>query len=307
MSKRLTQEECLKRFKEVHGDKYDYSKVVFNNVDEKVCIICKEHGEFWQTPYKHINRKQGCPYCSKNVKFSKEEFVKESLKTHILKYDYSKVNYINAQKDVEIVCPIHGSFWQNANLHRRGANCPKCALEQGAEKRRKTIEEFIKEAKEVHSDKYNYSLVDYKNYETKIKIICPIHGIFEQDTEHHLAGNGCPICKESKGEKKIRSYFQINNIKFIPQKRFKNCRGKLPLPFDFYIPSKKLLIEYNGEQHYKPIDFFGGYKKFLKQKHNDWLKRKYAKDNKISLLTISYKDYKVIEEILEEQIGANKN
>ena len=73
-AKRLTQEEFIKRAKKIHGDKYDYSKAIFNNVDEKVCLICKEHGEFWQSPYKHINRKQGCPYCSRNVKFTKEYF-----------------------------------------------------------------------------------------------------------------------------------------------------------------------------------------------------------------------------------------
>lgn len=92
MSKRLTQEECLKRFKEVHGDKYDYSKVVFNNVDEKVCIICKEHGEFWQTPYKHINRKQGCPHCG-HIKTSKSKVLSNE----------KILNNLKIRKDYEIL------------------------------------------------------------------------------------------------------------------------------------------------------------------------------------------------------------
>ena len=157
-AKRLTQEEFIKRAKKIHGDKYDYSKAIFNNVDEKVCLICKEPGEFWQSPYKHINRKQGCPYCSRNVKFTKEKFIEECLKTHSIKYDYSELEYINAQKNVKIICPEHGSFWQKANYHRRGGNCPLCV---GGIK--DTTETFIEKAKKIHGNSYDYSRVVYKN------------------------------------------------------------------------------------------------------------------------------------------------
>lgn len=77
----------------------------------------------------------------------------------------------------------------------------------------------------------------------------------------------------------------------------------MPLPFDFYIPSKNLLIEYNGGQHYKPVNHFGGYDSFLLRKHHDWLKRKYARDNNIKLLTIPYWDFKIIDELLEESLA----
>ena len=301
--RRLTQQECLKRFKEVHGDKYDYSKVVFNNVDEKVCIICKEHGEFWQTPYKHINRKQGCPFCSKNVKFSKEDFINESLKTHIKKYDYSKVNYINAQEDVEIICPEHGSFWQKANLHRRGADCPMCV---GGSK--DTAETFIKKAKTIKGDLYDYSKVDYKDSNTKVEIGCPKHGYFFVKPVYHLNQilGGCPKCKESNGEKIVRKWLEKNNIDFKQEFKFESCKDKLPLPFDFYIPSKRILIEFQGKQHYKPYEIFGGYDGFTKTKKHDNIKKNFCKKNNYKLIEIPY-NCKSIYSILEENFEIVKN
>ena len=304
--KRLTQEECLKRFKEIHGDKYDYSKVVFNNVDEKVCIICKEHGEFWQTPYKHINRKQGCPYCSKNVKFTKEKFIEESLKTHTIKYDYSKVNYINAQEYVEIICLEHGSFWQKANAHRRGADCPMCV--GGA---KDTIETFIKKAKEIHGNEYDYSRVNYKNSNIKVEIGCPKHGYFFVKPGRHLQQllGGCPKCKESNGEKSIRIWLEKNNFKagedYIQEYRFGECKDKLPLPFDFYLPKKNILIEFQGKQHYKPYEVFGGEEVFTKTKKHDKIKKDFCKNNNYKLLEIPFYKKKKIYDILEEQIGKN--
>ena len=304
--KRLTQEECLKRFKEVHGDKYDYSKVVFNNVDEKVCIICKEHGEFWQTPYKHINRKQGCPRCSRNVKFTKEDFIKESLKTHVIKYDYSEVEYKNAQKDVKIICPKHGAFLQNANKHRRGGNCPLCA---GGSK--DTAETFIKKAKEIHGNEYDYSKVNYKNSNTKVEIGCPKHGYFFVKPVYHLQQllGGCPKCKESNGEKAIRTWLEKNNFKigedYIQEYRFEECKDKLPLPFDFYLPKKNILIEFQGKQHYSPYKVFGGEEGFTKTKKHDKIKKEFCKNNNYKLLEIPFYEKKKIYDILEEQVGKN--
>lgn len=302
-SRRLTQEEVLKRFKKVHGDKYDYSKVVFTNVDEKVCIICKKHGEFWQSPYKHINRKQGCPVCAKNVKFSKEDFINESLKTHKKKYDYSKVNYINAQEDVEIICPEHGEFWQKANLHRRGADCPMCV--GGA---KDTTETFIKKAKIVKGELYDYSKVNYKNSDIKVEIGCPKHGYFFVKPLYHLKQmlGGCPKCKESNGEKIVRKWLEKNNIDFKQEFRFEDCKDKLPLPFDFYIPSKKILIEFQGKQHYKPYEVFGGCEGFAKIKEHDNIKKNFCKKNNYKLVEISY-NCKSIYGLLEESFEIIKN
>ena len=129
------------------------------------------------------------------------------------------------------------------------------------------------------------------------------------DTHLHL--QGCCICKLSKGEEKIKSYLEthgfILNETYFREKKFENLFQKkgFCLRYDFYIPSKNILIEYNGRQHYdyKNSYFFKGDRnKFLLRKHYDWLKRKYARDNGYKLLTIPYWDYKIIEEILEKEI-----
>ena len=119
--KKLTVQEFIARAKEVHGSKYDYSKVDFVNVDTKVCIICTEHGEFWQTPFKHM-KGNGCPFCK--GKFPKKEkerqFIETAKKIHNNKYDYSKVSYENGHKKVCIICPEHGEFWQTPLNHLNG-------------------------------------------------------------------------------------------------------------------------------------------------------------------------------------------
>ena len=125
MPKKLTCEEFILKSIAVHGDKYDYSKVEYINNRTKVCIICPIHGEFWQTPINHINNKNGCPKCGNNM-ISVEEFIKRARKIHGDKYDYSKVNYINSNTPVCIICPKHGEFWQSPATHLDYSGCPKC-------------------------------------------------------------------------------------------------------------------------------------------------------------------------------------
>lgn len=129
--KNLNRDEILEKFREVHGEKYDYSKVLFEQMHKKVCIICPEHGEFWQTPSKHLLG-QGCKECSKkergiNKRLNQEEFLKKANEIHANKYDYSKVNYITSHDKVEIICPQHGSFWQYPYDHLQGHGCSSCS------------------------------------------------------------------------------------------------------------------------------------------------------------------------------------
>ena len=118
-----------------------------------------------------------------------------------------------------------------------------------------------------------------------------------------ISGNGCPYCKNSKGEMKIINYSKHHNVDYIFQKRFEDCRDIRPLPFDFYIPSYNICIEYDGEQHFMPVRFKGvseedSILRFETQKQRDLIKNKYCQDNKIILYRISYKDFDKIEEIL---------
>lgn len=124
---RLTKEQFVEKSRFVHGDRYDYSKSVYVNGKTKVCIICPEHGEFWQKPSDHLHG-QGCPFCANNRPLNNCEFIRRARFVHGAKYDYSKVNYTFSNVDVCIICPEHGEFWQTPNNHLMGHGCPKCML-----------------------------------------------------------------------------------------------------------------------------------------------------------------------------------
>ena len=187
-SRKVTTEEFIKKARKVHGDKYDYSKVDYVNNNTKVTIICPTHGEFEQKPSGHLTGR-GCPYCSGKKKLTTEEFIEKARKVHGDKYDYSKVNYVDSNTKVTIICPTHGEFEQIPYLHYSGGGCPSCSGNK-----KLTTEEFVERARIVHGDKYDYSKVKYVDSNTKVTIICPTHGEFEQTPFAHLLGQGCPVC-----------------------------------------------------------------------------------------------------------------
>lgn len=187
---KLTTEEFIKRSKEIYGDKFDYSETIYINERTPIKIICPKHGPFYQRMDHHLSGKYGCPNCKQELEREESfnKFIEISNNIHNNKYDYSKIKFINLQIKVEIICPEHGSFWQSPKAHMSGAECPKC------NNKNKTTEEFIQQAKEIHGNKYDYSLTLYNHSKKKVKIICPIHGIFEQTPNEHLKGHGCPKC-----------------------------------------------------------------------------------------------------------------
>jgi very-short-patch-repair endonuclease len=288
MSKRLTQDEIIERFRNIHGDRYDYSLVVYTDIFTKVKIICKEHGIFEQTPHNHCIR--NCPKCS-SIKKNNEIFIKKSKEIHgDDTFDYSLVNYINNEINVKLICHKHGIFNIIPFNHICGNcnGCPKC------KKEKMTLcfkDNFIKKSKKIHGeDKYDYSLVNYVNNYTKVKIICKVHGIFEQIPIYHSSGYGCPMCKESNGERLIRIFLQENNIKYVKQQRFKNCKYKQQLRFDFFLPDYNLCIEFDGQQHFKKFSFEKNDNELNERIKRDNIKNEYCKNNNIHLLRIKYNE-----------------
>ena len=274
----------IRQFKEVHGDKYDYSKVNYMGDSTKVTIICPKHGhgEFEQTPREH-KRGAGCPKCSDKYVPTTEEVIEQFREIHGDKYGYSKVNYINNRTKVTIICPEHGEFEQSPSEHKRGRGCPK-HVGKGL-----TTEEIIEQFREVHGDKYDYSKVLYSKNNTKVTIICPKHGEFKQTPNTHKGGgSGCPRCKESKGEREIRNLLIDKDIDFNQEHTFDDCKNILPLRFDFYLPEHNVCIEYQGRQHYEPVDFFGGVSGLENRQYRDKIKEVYCIDNNIQLLKIRY-------------------
>lgn len=388
-TKKLTNEEFIYRAKEIHGDKYDYSKVEYVNNRTKVCIICPEHGEFWQTPKNHLIGDK-CPICG-NVQISlkkkktTEQWVKESMNIHGSDYDYSKSEYISSKDKICIICPIHGEFWIIANDHLQGRGCPKCrkrknnysnkkhrakTIDKGLFEemvnnkfgknnvtiieycgftknallkcnkqddnnkehglfyvkpsdflleKRKTIcpkclkeyrhkhnvsntDTFIRKAKKIHGDRYDYSKVQYYNTTTPVLITCReigdngiIHGEFLQTPQNHLANRGCPKCKNEVYAYEKNIYYLLLSIfddkDIIRQYRDKKLLGKLTL--DFYIPKYKIAIEHQGSQHFKTTTYFGDEKKLAKIKENDIKKYNILKKEGIAVLYFSYEKYTV--------------
>ena len=266
----------------VHGDKYDYSLVKYVNNKQKINIICKTHGVFEQEANAHLMGR-GCRKCTHNHT-TNENFIEKAKLIHGDKYDYSLVNYVNNKQKINIICKTHGVFEQECSSHMNGSGCPKCVGKN------KTTSEFIEKAKLIHGDKYDYSLTNYIGVFKKVKIICKTHGVFEQKPQHHLRDSGCPICKESKGEKQIRRFLIKNGVKFFHQYKFSDCKDIKQLPFDFYLPEHNTCIEYDGRQHFEAIDRWGGVNGLIDQQRKDNIKNIFCENNKIKLLRISHKE-----------------
>lgn len=132
------------------------------------------------------------------------EFIGDSIKVHKNKYDYSLVEYIDSKTKVIIICPIHGKFEQAPGGHSSGQGCKKCGSNSSGMSKIKTQEEVIKQFKNTHSDRYDYSLVEYKRALSKVEIVCKDHGSFFQTPQKHYNGQGCPMCSRVKQGIKLR-------------------------------------------------------------------------------------------------------
>lgn len=285
MARRMTKDEFIKKAKEIHGDLYDYSLVIYKRSKSKVKIICRSHGEFEQIPYAHLQG-QGCMKCSTTNSYDTNGFIKKAKEIHGDLYDYSLVEYTNNKAKVKIICKEHGIFSTKPNVHLLGSKCSKCS-----KKYNYSTEEFIEKAREVHGDKYDYSLVEYKNNKDNVKIICPMHGVFKQNLINHIInGHNCTLCRESSNEAKIHMLLDDMDINFLREYRFNDCRDIRPLPFDFYLEQYNMCIEYDGLQHFKAIDFFGGVEAFNSRVKKDKIKDNYCRSNNIKLLRLSGND-----------------
>ena len=287
--------ECIKK----HNNKYDYSKVNYINNHTKVCIICPEHGEFWQTPKAHLKGDK-CPKCGK-ILVNLNDFLTLSAKAHGNFYDYRNVNFVSGNKKVSIICPIHGEFLQRPHHHIRGHGCPKCGMDRVSLKNSKSNDDFIARANKIHYNKYDYSVSEYIGCNKKIKIKCPIHGVFEQIPHDHLDGHGCPMCGKhlSYGEEEIYNFLlnYLNENEIIRHDR-KILSGQ---EIDILIPSKNLAIEFNGIRWHS--------EKFKEDKNYHFFKTKCCNDKNLFLIHIYEDDFLEKKELvldkLKNMIGVN--
>lgn len=359
--RKLTKDEFIKRSKEKHGDKYDYSNVNYVNNNTKVCIICPEHGEFWQLPSNHM-RGKGCRVCGGSNPLTKEEFISRAIKLYGDLYDYNKVEYVNIDTKVCIIDKEYGEFWQTpydhlsgkkhliltsdefikrcelkygdtydysktvftkltdkiivtckkhgdftinarAFLYQNKIGCRLCGIDNVTSNRKVKTGEFIRRAKLIYGDKYTYENVSMDCASDYVTINCKKHGYFVQRANHFLCGHACQKCSESTLEKTVRSILEDKNITFTSQYR-DSFLGKMSL--DFYLDDFNSAIECQGEQHFKPVRF-GGIsdsecnQNFKKQIKRDLFKRQLCRENGINLYYINYNDdiYRTLDEILK--------
>ena len=299
--KKLTNDILLERFSKIHGDKYEYD---FNSIiNGKITILCKKHGCFVQKIDDHLHN-HGCKQCgiekvTQIRRESIENLISRSNKVHNYKYNYSLVkNVKNMNEHIIIICPEHGEFRTVFNYHINSKQgCPQCAVDRT----RDDLKSFTEKANKKHNDLFDYSKVNYINSESYVDIICKKHGIFSQKPNCHLMGDGCPKCKTSKGEKIILNYLTENDITYEYQKKFKECKHIKPLIFDFFIPDKNLIIEFDGEQHETLVEYWGGHIGLEKRKKYDKIKNDFCLENGIQLVRINHKKniHKTLNSILK--------
>lgn len=306
----MDKQNFIARARSIHGETYDYNNVRFVNTNTKVTILCKKHGTFQQRPYSHLEGR-GCPTCKHEKKKyqTQHKLIDKARKVHSNFYTYEKVNYTGPNDKVTITCPLHGDFIMRLWNHAQGQQCPLC----GAGKRR-TTEDFVYLAKEIHGDLYEYRDVTYKSATDPIIVTCKQHGPFSTTPDRHIGyyRQGCPVCSISKGERYIYHVLcELGISGFVCQKQFNDCFApdtNLPLRYDFYIPTHNLLIEYDGQHHYQTVDYSGNmaqdqqYKRFVRIQYLDEIKNSYAGQHNIKLLRIPYWEYKEARSIIERAL-----
>ena len=266
------------------------------NSSQKILYKCKIDGCEWST-YPHVILKgHGCPKCfaisiSKKFKNSHEQYIKKiaSVNPNI----EAVGEYMGSHIKILHRCKVDGYEWYASPSNIiQGYGCPKCSKTA-----RPTQQEYINKVSMINDN--IEVLGEYKNVASKIVHKCKKCG-YEWDVPPNriLAGYGCPRCKSSHGESQIDKYLTENNINYIIQHKFDDCRNKRALPFDFYLPDYNACVEYDGKQHYESVEWFGGEESLLYVQQNDAIKTQYCKDNNIILLRIKYDQD--VEKILNE-------
>lgn len=256
------------------------------NAKTPILHKCTIHNIEWKPYPEVILRGGGCSECWK------EKLHNTHCRTHeqyVMELALANPNvialgtYVDALTPILHKCLIDGYEWYTIpNSLLQGYGCPKCAGNLQL-----STQEYVERLHNVNPN--IVPLEDYKTAKTKIWHKCLIDGYkWMAEPSSTLQGYGCPKCCESKGEKMVAQWLDKNNIQYISQKKFNDCRDKYTLPFDFYLPELNCCIEYDGKQHFEAIDWFGGQKSLEYIQRHDQIKTEYCKNNNIKLLRIPY-------------------
>lgn len=263
----------------------------YNGANTPILHRCLIHNIEWDITPTSVLEGSGCPECHKE-KIS--NILKRTYEQYIEELKISNPNviatecYINSLTPILHKCLIHNVEWEiSPDCALRGYGCPECHKEKLRHLKLKTHEQYIEEVRNI-----NQNIVVVGNYigaNTPILHKCLVCGNeWNAYPNNVIKGIGCPCCSKSKGEKEICSLLDEYSIEYARQKRFYDCCDIRPLPFDFYLPTYNAVIEYNGKQHYEPIEYFGGESSFKIQQLHDKIKEDYCRDNDIKFLSIPY-------------------
>jgi hypothetical protein len=292
---------------EINNKPFALSSKELNKATEKISWDCPIHGEFsmsWNT----VKNGQGCPVCGDEKSITKRSNSYEYIKNEFTKRNLTLISksYTNNLGKLQFICNNHKDKGIQEITYASLIDvegCKYCNYENGALSKTKTHDEFCAEIKALYGDKY-IILSKYINAKEDVTVYCnDCKDTFPARPDHLLNNHGCPTCSSSKGEKRVDSFLKENEIEYEPQCKFEDCKYIRKLPFDFYLPKYNLCIEYQGIQHYQPIEIFGGQKQYEKQQMYDEIKRRYCFDINIKLIEISYKDFENIEDILSKVLN----
>jgi Zn finger protein HypA/HybF involved in hydrogenase expression len=221
-NKGLTNSEWIERFNKVHNNKYDYSKINYVKYNTKIEIICPEHGSFFQRPDSHLYG-SGCPKCGKTT-LLKNNVLIDFNNIHNNKYDYSEVNYINSSTKVQIICPEHGSFYQEPHNHKKGSGCPRCKSSKGEnyirnyllENSFSVLEQYSFRDSSIKNLRFDFYLEDYN-------LAIEYDGIQHFEAIEHFGGEeALASCKERDEIKNMYCFNNNINLLRIPYWEFDN-------------------------------------------------------------------------------------
>lgn len=293
-SQKISFEEFVELAKKAQGDKFDnyiYSKEYYSKSTDKVGIICKKHGLFWQRGLDHL-KGRGCLECSHVKKMTKDTFIEKVKSIYGDKFDFSEVDYKNNKTKVKIYCKdCKKYFYKRPNDLLSGYGCPYCVGLY------KTTEEYINELKTLRDDfdEYDYSEVEYTHAKCYITITHKVCGHkFKQLANNHRNGCKCPKCAafptHSKLELKVGELLKENNIEFEFQKTFEWLRYKSFLYLDYFLPKYNIAIEVQGDQHFNAYKAFGGEKALEEQKIRDSVKLNLCEEHNFKMFYITAKN-----------------
>lgn len=252
---------------------------------------CKIHNVLFNIRPEDALQGSGCNECKsyklrmKKLKTEEEYIVELAEKNPFVKL---VGNYHESLTPTEHLCLIHNVVWSPTPARvLSGGGCKQCGSEKISNYFMKPRQDYIEELSDKNRD---VELIgEYLGGKKPTQHYCKIHNVeFVASPESVLKGRGCSHCVESKGERLVRQWLEKCDIKYKYQEPFDDCRDVLPFPFDFYLPEFNVCIEYDGKQHFEPIEYFGGQEAFEYTQKHDKIKNEYCKNNNIKLLRIPY-------------------